>query len=85
MNPNYLLTMLRKTGHVCLTDNIMDRIFDAPKHEDIIRGLTLFLTGKPQVKLQREIIDEWCNENNVRYWYTNTAGYMTEHHFKLLK
>lgn len=82
MTPDYLLTMLKKSEHVTLTDYALDRIFKSPKRVDLFQSMAYALVGKEPIKTQKQEIDEWCDKHKVKYWQYSTS---LEHHFKLLK
>ncbi len=82
MSPDDLLTMLKKSDQMVITDNVLDRIFKSPRRVDMLQGMLRALAGLTPIKTQKEEIDEWCDKHKVKYWtYHNSL----EHHFKLLR
>jgi hypothetical protein len=82
MSPDDLLIMLRKSDHIVITENVLDRIFKSPRRVDMLHGMFRALARLTPIKTQKEEIDAWCDKHKVKYWTYNNS---LEHHFKLLR
>lgn len=74
-----LLRMIDEQDEVVVTDQMLNEIFDVPKHIDPLTQLAFSLSGNRQPETQNEILRFWTESNELEYRYNPMSG---NHHFR---